>query len=235
MISVQSTYVHQFIVLKDEIERNVKESMSNIEYLAILRKPCTELAVITNPEETSHKMGEILQLIRFIWINSPFYNTVEKITALCRSLSNQLILQCVKYIDLELIFAEKKSITGISMFQTCIQCLTNYIKTYVLISESHTKFGPIPWILDKAPIFNHVDSFIQRCHDMIEVCEAMIHFGRHGETEIIPKSNFGGSKRMEFLEWCAKIEEMFEESLKAVHNVSQGFFVRHHLGSYHLC
>jgi hypothetical protein len=54
---------------------------------------------------------------------------------------------------------------------------------------------------------------------MIEICEAMINFGRHDETEEIPKPNFGGSRRMEFLVWCNKVEEMFAESLKSVQDV----------------
>nr|XP_015838947.1 PREDICTED: dynein heavy chain 2, axonemal [Tribolium castaneum] len=219
LIAVQSTYVHQFLILADEIERNVKESMSNIEYLAVLRKPCTELSEIENPNEMHTKLAEILHLIRFIWMNSPYYNTIEKITSLCRALSNQVILQCTKYINMDILFEEKKSREGIKMFETCIECLTNYIRTYVLISESHTMFGPSPWLLDKAPIFNHVDSFIQRCKDMIEICEAMINFGRHDETEEIPKPNFGGSRRIEFLNWCNKVEDMFAESLKSVQEV----------------
>ncbi|RZC39323.1 DHC N1 domain containing protein, partial [Asbolus verrucosus] len=189
LIAVQSTYVHQFLVLADEIERNVKESMSNIEYLAVLKKPCSELSQIENPNEVHEKLAEILHLIRFIWLNSPYYNTTEKITGLCRSLSNQVILQCTDYINLD-------------------------------ISESHSQFGTKPWMLDKAPIFNHLDSFMQRCKDMIEICEAMIHFGRYDEEEVIPKPNFGGSRGMEFTVWCNKVEEMFQESLKAVEEVS---------------
>ena len=80
-------------------------------------------------------------------------------------------------------------------------------------------YGPEIWSLDRAPIFNHVDSFIQRCKDMIEICEAMISFGRHDETEEIPKPNFGGSRHMEFINWCSKVEEMFAESLKAIEDV----------------
>ena len=74
-------------------------------------------------------------------------------------------------------------------------------------------------MLDKAPIFNHLDSFIQRCKDMIEVCEAMITFGRFDETEDIPKPRFGGSRGEEFEKWCQKIEDMFGESLDDIEKV----------------
>lgn len=54
---------------------------------------------------------------------------------------------------------------------------------------------------------------------MIEICEAMINFGRHDETENIPKPRFGGSRSIEFATWVDKIEDMFQESLKAIEEV----------------
>jgi len=46
------------------------------------------------------------------------------------------------------------------------------------MASAHTKNSDKPWDLDKPTIFNHVDSFVQRCDDMIDVCDAMIVFGR---------------------------------------------------------
>lgn len=132
--------MRQFLTLADEIERNLKESKSNIEYLAVLRGPCMQLAKITDPNEIPEKLEDILHLIRFIWLNSPYYNTVEKVTSLCRSLSNQVIIQCTKYVDMNVIFGEKRSRAGIKLFETCIDCLTRYIKTYVLVFQMLIKY-----------------------------------------------------------------------------------------------
>lgn len=33
-------------------------------------------------------------------------------------------------------------------------------------------------IKDNPQVFNKVDTFVQRCQDMVEVCEAMAVFGR---------------------------------------------------------
>lgn len=91
------------------------------------------------------------------------------------------------------------------------------------VSEAHTELTPRPWKLDKAPIFNHLDSYIQRCKDMIEICEAMITFGRFNETEEIPKPQFSGSRGVEFEKWCEKVESMFKESLEDVEMVIFNF------------
>lgn len=217
---VQSLHVRQFLTLIEEIERNLKEAKSNIEYLQVFEKLCADLSQAETPADIPEKIPAILNAFRFIWLHSPFYNTNEKITSLCRLLSNQIILQCTDFIHLHVIFKDKQSRKGIQMFQTCIDCLMKYIKTYVLISEAHTELGQKPWILDKNKIFNQIDSFIQRCKDMIDVCEAMITFGRHDETDVIPKPKFGGARGREFENYCDKIEDMFKESLEDIEKVS---------------
>ncbi|XP_060528447.1 dynein axonemal heavy chain 2 isoform X3 [Cylas formicarius] len=224
LTAVQSTYVRQFKVLLEEILRNVNECKSNIEYLNVLVEPCQILAETSDPVELAAQLPKILHLIRFVWINSPYYNTDEKITSLLRALSNQVILQCTEYIDLDLMFEKKATRKSIAMFDTCIECMTNYIKAYVLVCDSHKQFGSHPWDIDKAPIFNHVDSFIQRCNDMIEVCEAMIVFGRYDETEKIPKPLFGTSKGPQFESWAERVETMFVESLTDIEKVKASIF-----------
>lgn len=122
------------MLLMEEIERNLKEAKSNIEYLQIFEKPCAELNELASPNEIPEKIPHILHLFRFIWMNSPFYNTNEKIILLCRALSNQIIVLCSDYIDLQVVFEEKRARAAIAMFQTCIDCLTNYIKAYILVT-----------------------------------------------------------------------------------------------------
>ncbi|KAJ8920059.1 hypothetical protein NQ315_011713 [Exocentrus adspersus] len=224
LLSVQSTYVRQFRTLAEEIGNCVVESHSNIEYLALLVKPCEELENLKSPKDFPSKLSKILHLIRYIWLNSPHFNTTEKITMLCRSLSNQIILQCRDFIDLDVVFVNKETKKAIEMFETCIDCMTRYIKTYVLVSTSHNEHGIYSWDLDKAPIFNHVDSFIQRCKDMIEVCESMIVFGRYNETENIPKPKFGGSRGVEFEQWAERTEKMFQDSLLDIEKIKHRIF-----------
>lgn len=220
LTAVQSTHVRQFLMLAEEIHRNMMEAKSNIEFLQIIKQPCTDLLGLKSPADIPKHLPHILNLFRFIWMKSPFFNTIERITSLCRALSNQIIIQCKEFINLDVVFKDKHSIAAMKMFQTCIDCCTDYIKTYVAVSQAHTDFTEVAWNLDKAPIFNHIDTFIQRCKDMIEICEAMILFGRFDETEEIPKPLFGGTRGQEFESWCDKIENMFQESLDAVEQVS---------------
>ncbi|CAH0554841.1 unnamed protein product [Brassicogethes aeneus] len=216
LVMLQSTYIRQFLVLVDEIKSNIEESKSNIDYLTVLIKPVNKLKEHKHPDQIPINLVEILHLIRFIWLQSPYYCTTERITLLCKSLSNQIILQCTTYIDLSVIFDEKKTKKAMKMLEEVIYCLSQYIKAYVLVSESHGQFGDKPWDLSKAPIFNHIDSYMQRCRDLLEICDAMIVFGRYDETEDIPMPQFFGSKGREFDTWAERIEKMFNDVMNEV-------------------
>jgi dynein heavy chain len=51
--------------------------------LSILREPYQELAFM-KPKDISEKLPKLISLIRIIWVNSPHYNTRERLTALFR-------------------------------------------------------------------------------------------------------------------------------------------------------
>jgi len=57
------------------------QAQSNISFLSLLKEPCEELAQL-KPREIVPKLAHILNIIRVIWVNSSYYNTHDKITAL---------------------------------------------------------------------------------------------------------------------------------------------------------
>ncbi|KAB0795300.1 hypothetical protein PPYR_12139 [Photinus pyralis] len=213
---VQSTHVNQFLYVFEDLHSNVQEAKSNIEYLQTIIEPCAELFQLQSPHEIPEKLVDILNLFRFIWMRSPYYNTRQRITTLCRGLSNQIIIQCINFIKLDVVFKSKHSRAAIKMFQTCIDCCMDYIKMYAVVSETHAQRSQTPWDLNKAPIFNHIDTFIKRCRDMVEICESMITFGRFDEVDPIPAPKFGGTRGREFENWCLEIERAFLASLEDV-------------------
>ncbi|KAJ9574123.1 hypothetical protein L9F63_008537, partial [Diploptera punctata] len=200
LLMSQSAYIRSFLNLANEIEEGMKQAKSNIEFLQIVKEPCSDLEKTISPTEIPEVVPALLQCVRTIWMNSPYYNTKERLTILCRAVSNQVILQCIRSVNLNYIF-EGNTRAGIR------------------ISQFHTTNSDVPWDLDVGPIFNHVDSFVQRCRDMIEVCEAMITFGRMDDAENIPKPRFSGTRGEEFEKICEKIEKDFRCHLKEIQNI----------------
>ncbi|KAK1122714.1 hypothetical protein K0M31_009158 [Melipona bicolor] len=172
-----STYARQFLSLKDEIEDGVIEAKSNIEYLRILIDPSAELDKCTTPSSIEEHLMLIIHLFRTIWLNSPFYNSHERIENLFKALNNQIIIICRNYIDLGELFAGKTR-SSIEKLEECVNVCENYKSLYDKIALAHNILTNIPWDLNRDNIFQHIDIFISRCHDLIEICQAMIDIAR---------------------------------------------------------
>lgn len=59
------------------------QAQSNLTFLSILKEPYQELAFM-RPKDISNKLPKLISLIRIIWVNSPHYNTRERLTSLFR-------------------------------------------------------------------------------------------------------------------------------------------------------
>lgn len=59
------------------------QAQSNLTFLSILKEPYQELAHM-HPKDIANKLPRLISLIRIIWVNSPYYNTRERLTSLFR-------------------------------------------------------------------------------------------------------------------------------------------------------
>lgn len=177
LVTTHSTFIHQFQSLCDEIVQKVSEATSNIEFLQVIKQPCAILECVVDPDEIAKHIPQIINLFRFIWMESPYYNSEARITNLFKALSNQIIILCRTYIKLDELF-EGETKKALGEFSKCIDCCKKYREIYDVMAEAHNDKNPGSWELDTGSIFNYIDSFVQRCFDMLDVCNCMIIFGR---------------------------------------------------------
>ena len=71
----------------------------------------------------------------------------------------------------------------------------SFHKTVRSIARQKAKYGR-EWEIDDASVFAQIDAFVQRCRDLIEVCESQMQFVRKSAnyTGPGPVPNFGGTK-----------------------------------------
>lgn len=133
LLAAQSTYVRQFQMLKEEIEHGIAEAKSNIEFLSILKDPCAELKTCATPASVAQYLPKMMHLFRTIWLNSPYYNTRERLSNLFGAFSNQVIVMCKGFIDLAEVFAGKTRKT-MKILDDCIKLCENYKTLYYKVS-----------------------------------------------------------------------------------------------------
>lgn len=176
MKNIHSSYIQQFDELIKNLEKKLTITKSNIEYLQVFKKSCITMETASLDDLPTY-IYLILHKFRFIWMESPYYNMKEKLTKLFSYLSNQVIIQCSVSINLDSLFAGKTR-TAMEEITKCIECCKNYKEIYKTVSETHNELHYLSWNLEEDIIFNYVDSYVQRCFDMLEVCNGMIIFGR---------------------------------------------------------
>ncbi|XP_026846886.1 dynein heavy chain 2, axonemal [Drosophila persimilis] len=226
--NTHSVYIKQIDELIYESKHEMDEGMSNIKFLHLLMNPCAEMDLADSPVFVSQLIPGIIHLIRFIWLNSETYNRRDLITGLFRDLSNQIIRFCTEITNIDKILSGSSRF-GIKMCNMCIDCCLTYKGMYDLMSKEHGRINSeYGWNLDNAMIFNHVDAFMERLNDVIDICESMIVFGRLDETESIPKPQFGGTSGGEFETTSARVETNFLATLSALSTDSKELILNVH-------
>ncbi|XP_076026906.1 dynein axonemal heavy chain 2 [Genypterus blacodes] len=215
----KSLYAQRFCNMTKEMEDGSLQAQSNLSFLSMLKEPCEELAQLP-PSQVAPKLRHIISLIRIIWVNSPYYNSRERITALFHKMSNEIICLCLRSISLDRIF-EGYVTSSRQILTDCIKCCQDWKDIYLRASFIHTKYSSTGWVLDQHSIFVRVDCFVQRFRELLELCDCQQQFVRweDGQQRALPC--FGGSKGPEITSRLLEIESIFNCNLQTLRSVDK--------------
>ncbi|XP_063305793.1 dynein axonemal heavy chain 2 [Pelobates fuscus] len=207
----KSSYIGPFQKLSKQIQDGSLQAQSNLRFLSLLKAPFEELTSLSL-KDIPGKFPHLLNLIRIIWVNSPYYNTQERLTSLFRKASNELIHLCSRQISLDRIF-DGYVTSSRQILKDCILCCMSWKEQYLKTSQVHNRFSKIGWVLDQTSIFAQVDAFIQRCKDLLEVCLCQQQFGRWEDGTQTPLPCFAGHSGPLITRKLLEIEETFHKNL----------------------
>ncbi|XP_029769486.1 dynein heavy chain 2, axonemal [Terrapene carolina triunguis] len=216
----KSSYVAPFQRLARQIQDGSEQAQSNLRFLSILKEPFQELSTL-RPKDIPDKLPRLISLVRIIWVNSPYYNTRERITALFRKMSNKIILMCCQDISLDRIF-EGYVVSSRQSLHDCISCMNAWKDCYLYAAQMHNRLSGKGWVLDQTSIFAQVDAFVQRCKDLLEVCDCQQHFARWEDGKQTPLPCFFGHRGPQMTRNLLEIEETFQKHLHTLRNMKGG-------------
>ncbi|XP_026578292.1 dynein heavy chain 2, axonemal [Pseudonaja textilis] len=89
-------------------------------------------------------------------------------------------------------------------------------------ADSSDRLSGKGWVLDQTSIFAQVDAFVQRCKDLLEVCDSQQHFARWEDGKQTPLPCFSGQQGPQMTRSLLEIEETFSKYLNNLRNVKGG-------------
>jgi len=214
----KSNYIGPFQALTQQIVTRAAESNDNLKFLESIRSQCTALRQI-EPDNISTILPDLLNRIRLIWSLSSYYNDSEHVSGILRKISNEIIRRFRGYIDMQEILNGDVEFC-LQRIRHAIQCgivwKEMYHKTVQAINRQKARYGRT-WEIDDASIFAQIDAFVQRCRDLIEICESQMQFVRKSaDTKGAPGPipHFTGTKAQEIIDGIIGIQESFEHHLE---------------------
>ena len=210
---VKSVYLPPFLTLWEAINREAAAAEENAKFLSALAEPCGALAR-AGAKDVAPLLPGILHRVRLIWNTSQNYNVPERICGLLRKISGSLIARCAEDIDVEKIL--------VGDVETAAQTLrdsiaageawkTNYDFTRAAVNKRHAEDRAMRWDFEESSLHARLDAFVQRCKDLLEVCEAQRQF-----APTTPLPVFGGSAGPMIAESFKGIQRDFQKLLDAL-------------------
>uniref|UniRef100_A0A182NEB2 Dynein heavy chain tail domain-containing protein n=1 Tax=Anopheles dirus TaxID=7168 RepID=A0A182NEB2_9DIPT len=212
----QSLYIKHLKDVLVDLDKEIEIADSNIPFLKLLVDPCFAIGTLETADDFCSQLIYVMHIIRFIGQDSNYLNKDESITKLFLYLSNEIVACCMRGIEIERILAGAPRY-GIEVCRMKINCCESYKIIYEEMLE-HFK-NDFPWNLDYAAIFNRINAFLQRLNDILEICDAMLIFGKYAESTAYTSYKFFCNNAEEFERRCDQVEKIFHNALETIESI----------------
>lgn len=147
-----------------------------------------------------------MHVILLIWTYSQYYNTPSRLVVLIREICNAIIMQCKTYVGGDAIFGHIKNEESKEAHDKLSLTLDVCSKFKDAYFEYKAK-AKNAWKITTNALFVRLDSFSERCQDIMHLTSTIIQFNKLQKIEI-------GSTKGKIL--TQSIQQIFEEFNKAV-------------------
>jgi len=213
-----STYCPPFARLCKEVFSAREEAVDNAKYLQTLQPWVQrfESGGISFPKLTKY-FSPLLQVVVLIWKNCKYYNTPPRLVALMRQICNLHIGRACQYVSGEEIFRlidEEESNVVVEQLRSVLLVGGSFKRTYLDTRAQVAKECPQnPWRIQNNAIFFRLDRFLERCHDMLDFTQAILHFSKLSKTDV---GNTNGEKLTSLLHDISRDFDVAVATIKTV-------------------
>eukprot|EP00898_Chlorokybus_atmophyticus_P007698 jgi/Chlat1/792/Chrsp104S01257 len=195
----KSTYFPAFNRLCREVALGRLEANDNLQFLKPLRKYFERL---NSPDADFLQLAEmfkpIMHLLLLVWKHSKYYNTAARLVILMREICNDLIAAACRFVNSgggggggnggSDIFRGEPAEAVDKLKATLKICGTFKSHYFDYKAKTAVETPENPWRFQNSALFARLDSFLERCHDILDLAQTVVQFGKLEKIEI------GGTK-----------------------------------------
>ena len=184
----KSTYFPAFNRLCREVAAGRVEANDDVKFLAPLKKYFEKLSMGDDFPALVEQFRPIMHLVLLIWKHSKYYNTAPRLVILMRAVCNDLIAQACRYVNGEEIFSIEPE-EAVERLKTTLK-ICGAFKSFYFDTKAKTvnETPENPWRFQNSALFARLDSFLERCHDILDLTQTILQFNKLERIEI------GGTK-----------------------------------------
>ena len=208
----KSTYCNPFAKLCKEVFTARLEANDNVKYLRTLEKWFTDLNDCGEFPELVELFKPMMHILLLIWKNSKYYNSPARLVVLMREICNALINQACKYVSGKQIFgliADEDPGQAVEQLKMTLKVCGTFKSTYFDYKATANAECPTnPWEIQNNALFMRLDSFLERCHDILDLTQTIVQFSKLAKIEI------GGTKGKTLTNSVAQIYVDFDQAVE---------------------
>ena len=210
----KSTYTGPFSKLQKEVQVASAEANENCRYLETLVSLFNELTDQAKElNDVADLFVPIMHTILLIWTYSQHYNTPSRLVVLIREICNAIINRCRHDIDGEKIFSLIKGESVGEAHGKLTLALDVCSKFKDAYFEYKTK-AKNQWKITTNALFVRLDSFSERCHDIMHLTGTILQFTK------LEKIDIGNTKGKTLSATVAQIHLEFTKAVEEFTTVS---------------
>ena len=209
----KSSYFPAFQRLCEEVAHARVEANDNVLFLKPLDKYFQKLNLADEFPQLAELFKPIMHVVLLVWKHSHHYNTPGRIVVLVREICNDLIMQSQKFVQGEEIFNMEPP-EAVSKLQTTLKVCGTFKSHYFdYKSKTNAETPQNPWRFQNSALFARLDSFLERCHDILDLTQTVLQFNKLERVEV------GGTKGKALTASVQQVFVDFQEAVEKFHSI----------------
>ena len=117
-----------------------------------------------------------------IHLRGRFYNSPARLVVLMRELCNTIIAQAQNFVSGESLFENiEEPQEAVENLKTCLKNCVTFKSTYFDYKSQAAEECPSnPWRFQNSALFVRLDTFLERCHDVLDLMQTILQFNKVG-------------------------------------------------------